>query len=40
MELLIHRCRSSIYELAVIRELAVRPNAALGMNCIFSIIME
>ena len=32
-ELLTHRCRSSIYELAVIDE-------ALGMKRIFSIIME
>ena len=37
-ELLPHRCRSSIYELAVIRELAV--NEALGMTRIFSVIME
>ena len=33
-----HRCRSSIYELAVISELAL--NEALGMKRIFSIIME
>ena len=37
-ELLTHRCRSSIYELAVIWELAL--NEALGMKRIFSIIME
>ena len=37
-ELLPHRCRSSIYELAVILELAL--NKALGMKRIFSIIME
>ena len=37
-ELLPHRCRSSIYELAVIRELAL--NEDLGMKRIFSIIME
>ena len=37
-ELLPHRCRSSIYELAVIWELAL--NEALGMKRIFSIIME
>ena len=37
-ELLTHRCRSSIYELAEIWELAL--NEALGMKRIFSIIME
>ena len=37
-ELLTHRCRSSIYELAVISELAL--NEALGMKRIFSNIME
>ena len=37
-ELLTHRCRSSIYELAVIRDLAL--NEALAMKRIFSIIME
>ena len=37
-ELLTHRCRSSIYELAVIDELAL--NEALGMKRISSIIME
>ena len=37
-ELLTHRCRSSIYELAVIWELAL--NEAFGMKSIFSIIME
>ena len=37
-ELLTHRCRSSIYELAVIWELAL--NEASGMKRIFSIIME
>ena len=37
-ELLTHRCRSSIYELAEIWELAL--NEALGMKCIFSINME
>ena len=37
-ELLTHRCRSSIYELAVIWELAL--NEALGMKRIFNIIME
>ena len=37
-ELLTHRCRSSIYELAVFWELAL--NEALSMNRIFSIIME
>ena len=37
-ELLPQRCRSSIYELAVICELAL--NEALGMKRIFSIIME
>ena len=37
-ELLTHRCRSSIYELAVIWELV--PNEALGMKRRFSIIME
>ena len=37
-ELLTHICRSSIYELAVICELAL--NEALGMKRIFSIIME
>ena len=37
-ELLTHRCRSSIYELAVIWELSL--NEALGMKRIFSIIME
>ena len=37
-ELLTHRCRSSIYELAVIWELAL--NEALGMKRILSIIME
>ena len=37
-ELLTHRCRSSIYELSVIRELDL--NEALGMKRIFSIIME
>ena len=37
-ELLPHRCRSSIYELAVIGELAL--NEALGMKRIFSNIME
>ena len=37
-ELLTHRCRSSIYELVVICELAL--NEALGMKRIFSIIME
>ena len=37
-ELLTHRCRSSIYELAVIWELAL--NEALGMKRIFSITME
>ena len=37
-ELLTHRCRSSIIELAVIWELAL--NEALGMKHIFSVIME
>ena len=37
-ELLPHRCRSGIYELAVIWELAL--NEALGMKRIFSIVME
>ena len=37
-EFLTYRCRSSIYELAVIWELAL--NEALGMKRIFSIIME
>ena len=37
-ELLTHRCRSSIYELVVILEVAL--NEALGMKLIFSIIME
>ena len=37
-ELLTHRCRSSIYELAVIWELAL--NEALVIKRIFSIIME
>ena len=37
-ELLTHRCRSNIYDLAVIWELAL--NEALGIKRIFSIIME
>ena len=37
-ELLTHRCRSSIYELALIWELSL--NEALGMKRIFSTIME
>ena len=37
-EFLTHRCRSSIYEVAVIRELAL--NEALGMKRIFNIIVE
>ena len=37
-KLFTHRCRSSIYELAVIWELAL--HEALGMKSIFSIIME
>ena len=37
-QLLTHRCRSSMYELAVICELAL--NEALGMKRIFSFIME
>ena len=36
-ELLTHRCRSSIYELAVIRVLAL--NEVLGLRRIFSIII-
>ena len=37
-ELLTHRCRSSIYELAVICEFAL--NEALGMKRMFNIIIE
>ena len=38
MELLTHRCLSSIYELAMILEMAF--NAEVGMKRIFSISME
>ena len=38
VELVTHRCRSSIYGLAMIWELSL--NAALGMKRIHSIIME